>query len=128
MSEMIYCQGPKCHEYRTKDRIRGPKGDKHYETRRRSSFYYGKGNFCDQRCMYDWIDKHIEHGLDHFGRIHEPKRVGCDSAWYKDYNYRYGGLADQHYIVNDLLGRRISITQEQYNNCTTDNIKDLITS
>jgi len=33
---MKYCQGPKCHEYRTKDRIRGPKGDKHYETRKRS--------------------------------------------------------------------------------------------
>ena len=22
-----YCQGPKCHEYHTKDRIRGHKGD-----------------------------------------------------------------------------------------------------
>ena len=60
---MKYCQGPLCHTYTTKDRIRGSKGDKHYETRKRSSFYYGKGNFCDQRCMYDWIDKHIEHGL-----------------------------------------------------------------
>jgi len=29
MSEMKYCQGPKCHEHKTKDRIRGPKGDKH---------------------------------------------------------------------------------------------------
>ena len=27
-----------CHEYKTKDRIRGSKGDKHYETRKRSSF------------------------------------------------------------------------------------------
>ena len=60
---MKYCQGPLCHTYKTKDRIRGPKGDKHYETRKRSSFYYGKGNFCDQRCMYDWINKHIEHAL-----------------------------------------------------------------
>ena len=33
MSEMKYCQGPKCHTYHTKDRIRGHKGDKHYETR-----------------------------------------------------------------------------------------------
>ena len=44
MSEMKYCQGPKCHEYHTKDRIRGSKGDKHYETRKRSSFYYMNGN------------------------------------------------------------------------------------
>ena len=75
---MKYCQGPICHEHKTKDRIRGPKGAKRYETRRRSSFYYGKGNFCDQRCMYDWIDKHIEHGLDHFGRITEPRVLTQD--------------------------------------------------
>ena len=127
---MKYCQGPKCHEYRTKDRIRGPKGDKHYETRKRSSMYYGSGNFCDQRCMYDWVNKHIDHALDHFGRIHEPKRVDCDSAWYKDYTYHYDHTNNRsnnsHYIANDLLGRRISITQEQYNNCNTNNIKDLV--
>ena len=112
---MKYCQGPKCHEYKTKDRIRGPKGDKHYETRKRSSFYYGKGNFCDQRCMYDWIDKHIEHGLDHFGRIHEPKRLGCDSAWYKscDWRHRSEGTS-RYYFVNELLGERRPITQQQY--------------
>ena len=117
---MKYCQGPSCHEYKTKDSIRGSKGDKHYETRKRSSFYYGKGNFCDQRCMYDWVDKHIEHALDHFGTIHEPKRVGCDSAWYKDYRWRSGGNHD-HYFINDLLGQRISITQQQYDdkNLTT---------
>ena len=121
---MKYCQGPKCHEYTTKDRIRGSKGDKHYETRKRSSFYYGKGNFCDQRCMYDWIDKHIEHGLDHFGRTTEPKRIAADSAWYKDskYNYNNGSNSNyDHYFVNDLLGERRSITEQQYNdmNLTT---------
>ena len=113
---MKYCQGPKCHEYTTKDRIRGPKGDKHYETRRRSSFYYGNGNFCDQRCMYDWVNKHIDHALDHFGRIHEPKRTGCDSAWHKicDWNSTYNGGTPRHYFVNDLLGERRPITQQQY--------------
>ena len=42
---MRYCQGTNCHEYRTKDRIRGTKGNKHYQTRRRSDFYYGRNNF-----------------------------------------------------------------------------------
>ena len=112
---MKYCQAPKCHTYRTKDRIRGSKGDKHYETRRRSSMYYGKGNFCDQRCMYDLIDKHIEHGLDHFGRIHEPKRTDASGAWYKSYDYRgYRNEPNRHYIVNDLLGERKPITEQQY--------------
>ena len=107
-----YCQGTKCHQYRTKDRIRGTKGNKSYQTRRRSSFYYGNGNFCSQNCMYDWINQNIEHALNHFGRITEPKKVMCDQAWYKQYDWRNG---TNHYFVNDLLGQRIPITEQQYN-------------
>jgi len=114
--QMKYCQGPKCHEHRTKDRIRGSKGDKHYETRKRSSFYYGKGNFCCQTCMYEWFTMYGTRAIDHFGRIHEPKRTGCDSAWHKicDWNSTYNGGTPRHYFVNDLLGQRILITQQQY--------------
>jgi len=114
MSQLKLCQGPLCHTYKTKDRIRGSKGEKHYETRRRSSFYYGSGNFCCQTCMYDWINKHIKQALDHFGRIHEPKRQDASGAWYKDYKWRSGGQHD-HYFINDLLGERRPITQAQYN-------------
>jgi len=114
---MKYCQGTKCHQYRTKDRIRGTKGNKSYQTRRRSSFYYGKGNFCSMQCMNDWLQKNIEHALNHFGRTTEPKKVMCDQAWYKDckYNYNNGSNSNyDHYIVNDLLGQRIPITEQQY--------------
>ena len=110
---MKYCQGPSCHEYKTKDRIRGPKGDKHYETRKRSSFYYGKSNFCSLNCQNDWFRKFGERAVDHFGRIHEPKRQDASGAWYKDYTWSSGGNYD-HYFKNDLLGQRISITEQQY--------------
>jgi hypothetical protein len=111
---MKYCQGNKCHEYRTKDRIRGTKGEKSYQTRRRSNMYYGNGNFCCQTCLYDWINKHIEQALDHFGRTTEPKKVLCDQAWYKD--WKYGTNSNNTYfLLNDLLGQRIPITQSQYN-------------
>ena len=113
MSELNYCQGPMCHTHKTKDRIRGPKGYKQYETRKRTSFYYGNGNFCDQRCMYEWFTMYGQRAVDHFGRIHEPKRTGCDTAWYKDYRWT-SGQNYNHYLVNDLLGERISITQQQY--------------
>ena len=115
---MKYCQGPKCHEYKTKDRIRGSKGDKHYETRKRTSFYYLGGNACDVRCQNDWFELHGQRAVDHFGRIHEPKRTGCDSAWYKDYKYSHSNGRDtnyDHYFVNDLLGQRISISEQLYN-------------
>ena len=125
MSQLKYCQGPKCHEHRTKDRIRGPKGDKHYETRKRSSFYYLGGNACDMRCQSDWFEKFGKMALDHFGRIHEPKRTDANSAWYKDYKYNYTGdrLRDTntYFFVNDLLGERRPITKQQYDdkNLTT---------
>ena len=111
---MKYCQGPSCHEYKTKDRIRGHKGDKHYETRKRSSFYYGQDNFCSLNCQNDWFNKFGDMAINHFGRIHEPKRADASGAWYKDYDWRGGG-GMHHYIVNDLLGERRPITEAQYN-------------
>jgi len=116
---MKYCQGTKCHEYKTKDRIRGCKGDKHYETRKNKSFY--NGEFCSMMCRDDWFNKFGKRAVDHFGRIHEPKRTGCDGAWYKDYTWRHDGHL--HYFVNDLLGERRPITEQQYQdeNYTTPN-------
>ena len=100
---MKYCQGPKCHEYKTKDRIRGHKGDKHYETRKRSGFYYLNGN----------------RAIDHFGRIHEAKRTDASGAWYKDYLWDRSHTGDgsryNHFFINDLLGERRPITEQQYN-------------
>jgi len=116
VSQLKYCQGPICHEHKTKDRIRGPKGDKHYETRKRSHFYYG-GNFCSLNCQDDWFREYGNRAVDHFGRIREAKRTGCDSAWYKDCKYNYNNGSNRnydHYLVNDLLGERIPITQQQY--------------
>jgi len=119
---MRYCQGPKCHEYRTKDRIRGSKGDKHYETRKRSHFYYLNGNACSMICQNDWFVKFGNMALDHFGKLHTPKRTDASGAWYKDYTWRHSSDGGhQHYFINDLLGERRPISQAQYNdeNLTT---------
>ena len=115
---MKLCQGPKCHTYHTKDRIRGPKGDKHYETRKRSSMYYGNDNFCTYTCERDWWSQFGEQAVNHFGRIHEPKRQDASGAWYKsyDWNARRNGEQYTHYFVNDLLGERRPITEQEYNN------------
>ena len=118
MSELKYCQGPKCHTYKTKDRIRGSKGDKHYETRKRSRLYYLGGNACSTICERDWYNKFGNLAVDHFGRIHEPKRTGADDAWYKDVKFRHsdtGYSRYDHFLVNDLLGERRPITEQQYN-------------
>ena len=108
---MRYCQGTQCHTYHTKDRIRGQKGDKHYETRKGILYH---GEFCSMLCQNDWLTKFAARAIDHFGRTHEPKRTDCDSAWYKDYDWRANGHL--YYFINDLLGQRIPITKQQYDN------------
>ena len=123
---MKYCQGPECHTHKTKDRIRGHKGDKHYETRKRSQFYYLGGNACSMMCERDWFNQFGALALRHFGMIHEPKRNGCNNAWYKDSTYNYNGGGNSYstyYFINDLLGERRPITEQQYQdeNLTTPN-------
>ena len=118
---MRYCQGTQCHTYHTKDRIRGMKGDKHYETRKGILYH---GEFCSMRCQDDWLTKFASRDIDHFGRTHEPKRTDASGAWYKDYKWvrqDSNRTVYNHYFVNDLLGQRISITEQQYDN------KDLTT-
>ena len=109
---MKYCQGPICHEHKTKDRIRGSKGDKHYETRRRSHMYYN-GEFCSLNCQDDWLRVHGKQAIDHFGRTTEAKRTDASGAWYKDYKWHSSGN-HIHFFVNDLLGERRPITEQQY--------------
>ena len=112
---MKYCQGPKCHTYYTKDRIRGPKCDKHYQTRRRSSFYYLGGNACSMQCQNDWFDKFGEQAIDHFGRIHEPIKLTEENAWYKDYDYDWQSRTNSNWrMINRLTKEIRPITQQQY--------------
>ena len=112
-----YCQGPECHTYFTQDRVKGPKGNKTNQTRRRSSFYYGNGNFCDMRCQNDWINKYIERGLDHFGRLTHAKHLTEDNAWYKDYDYNWRDENNQQSnwrFVNKITKEERPLTEEQY--------------
>jgi len=116
MSEMKFCQGTKCHQYQTKDRIKGTKGSKTYQTRRRTSMYYGRGNFCDQRCLYDWVAQYIEQGLDRFGRTTQAKHLTEDNAWIKDYDYNgWNNQPDEYYFVNAITRERRPLTEQQYN-------------
>ena len=114
---MKYCQGPKCHTYKTKDRIRGPKGAKVYQTRRRTDFYYLQGNACSMTCERDWFEKFGDQAVDHFGRIHEPTKLTEDNAWVKDYDHDWrSGTTSNWRWVNHLNNQRIPMTEEQYNN------------
>jgi len=116
MSELKLCQGPKCHTYFTKDRLKGPKDNKTYQTRRRSSMYYGSGNFCSMQCYNDWAEIFSARAIDHFGRLTEPKHLTEENAWTKDYDYNgWNNTPDNYYFVNGITKEQRPITREQYN-------------
>ena len=112
--QMKYCQGPKCHTYRTKDRIRGPKGAKYYQTRRRSYLMFDA--FCSQRCFIDWFEVYGERAVNHFGRIHEPITLTEDNAWRKLQRYYNPRNVNNFYWYNGLTEQELPLTEEQYNN------------
>jgi len=116
MSELKLCQGPKCHQHQTKDRLKGPKDNKTYQTRRRSSMYYGSGNFCSMQCYNDWAEIFSDRAIDHFGRLTEPKHLTEENAWTKDYDYNgWNNTPDNYYFVNGITKEQRPITREQYN-------------
>jgi len=112
MSELKYCQGPSCHTYSTNDRLKGTKGNKTNQTRRRSSLNYGE--FCDTRCEHAWLSKYATQAVNHFGRLNEVKHLVEDNAWRKSYNYHHDRPHD-YYTVNTITKEQRPLTETQYN-------------
>jgi hypothetical protein len=113
MSELKLCQGPKCHQYHTKDRLKGMKDNKTYQTRRRSSMYYGTGNFCSMQCYSDWANEFIDRAIDHFGRLTEPKHLNENNAWQKTYDW--DSNQDMFYVYrNGITKEQRPLTKAQY--------------
>jgi len=111
-----YCQGPNCHTYNTQDRLKGPKGNKTYQTRRRSNLNYFD-EFCDRRCFEDWFRKYGTQAVDHFGRLTEPKHLTEHNAWQKTYDWS-GGYDDDHRVYvyrNGITKEQRPLTEEQFN-------------
>jgi len=115
MSQLKYCQGPRCHTYDTQDRKKGPKDNKRNETRRRSSFYYLDGNACSMQCQADWFDVYGSRALQHFGYLTQPRVLTRDNAW----SVRRDWNNDNHYAYNYLTAERRPLTQQQYDSDTT---------
>jgi len=109
-----YCQGPKCHTYMTKDRKRGMKGSKYFQTRTMGRYGYGDNHFCTTICQGDWWAKHGQHAVDHFGRLHEPIKLTAENAWIKDYDYGWGEGERNYRFENKLTNERIPLTEAQY--------------
>jgi hypothetical protein len=115
-----YCQSHKCHTYDTKDRKRGSKDNRTNQTRRRSDFYYGGGNFCSMNCYNDWASDFMERAIDQIsGRINEPYILTEENAWQKRYRYNWDSNVGGNYQIiyfwyNSLTEQRIDITKQEF--------------
>ena len=115
MSDLKFCQGPSCHTYHTQDRLKGIKGSKTYQTRRRSSFYYLGGNACSTICQDDWFQKFGEQAINHFGRTTQAKHLTEDNAWYKGYDWDSNYENRSYVYRNGITKEQRPLTEAQYN-------------
>ena len=108
-----YCQGPECHQHQTKDRVKGTKGNKTNQTRRRSHFYYGNGNFCSTWCQNNWFQKFGNRAIDHFGRLTKAKHLTEHNAWTKTCDWNRND--DIIYVYrNSITNEQRPLTKAQY--------------
>ena len=79
MSNYNWCHGPKCHEHRTQDRIRGVKGNKVLRTRKIPQNNWNANNmfshFCSQGCWNEFAYAH----WDEFIRLH-PRTEALETS------------------------------------------------
>ena len=115
MSSLKFCQGIYCHTYKTQDRIKGMKGNKTFQTRRRSSFYYGDSNFCSMNCWNDWFCKFGNRAIEHFGRTTKAKHLMENNAWVKDYDYNWSNSTTSNWRYENKITKEIRpLTREQF--------------
>ena len=63
MSDYIWCHGPKCHERKTSNRVRGVKGSKVLRTVKINVRNYREGMwnyFCDHTCLMRFMFTHYQ--------------------------------------------------------------------
>ena len=113
MSNLKFCQGPECHTYHTQDRLKGTKGNKTFQTRRRSYLHYGE--FCDTRCYNDWFLKYGTKAVDHFGRLNEVKHLTEENAWHKSWDWD-SSYDNRTYVFRNAITKETRpLTESQYN-------------
>ena len=90
------CQGPECHTYDTQSRVRGVKGAKVLRTRNAryeidNSYTWSspwEQYFCDERCMNNWLAKHMTQLINYVGINTKPKEspISIEQTKHKAWN------------------------------------------
>ena len=110
-----WCQNSKCANKQTQNQLRGTKGHKYYQSNRASRWYV---YWCSRGCREEWWEENKDTCIRAVGLRIEPVKIPMESAWSKNYNFRWNNTSnnrnDEHYLENKLMGIRIPITEAQY--------------
>ena len=117
-----WCQNPRCPEKKNSNQIRGTKGKKYYQSNKTSQWLK---YWCTNNCREEWWREHRDTCIRAVGLRVEPVKLPMESAWSKNYNYRWNNTSndrnDDHYLENKLMGIRIPITEQQYESISWSN-------
>jgi len=120
--DTTWCQNPRCPEKKNSNQIRGTKGKKYYQSNKTSQWLK---YWCTNNCREEWWREHRDTCIRAVGLRVEPVKLPMESAWSKNYNYRWNNTSnennDEHYLENKLMGIKIPITEHQYNSISYSN-------
>ena len=100
MAEYHWCHGPNCHKRNTTTRVRGVKGNKVLRTVKIRQTGWTRDTrweyFCDQTCLHDFINKHIQE----FIRLHPRTEcletpIEVEKVKHEGYDSRWGRIGDR---------------------------------
>ena len=115
MSNITWCQNPKCPEKQTSGQVRGTKGKKYYQSNKAGG-YLG-GLCCTQGCADTWANIYSPYILS--GRtipvIREAIKVNMENSWNVRFDYLSyrDNRSDKYYLVNELHNIEHEITRRQ---------------
>ena len=114
--DTTWCQNPRCPERKVSTQIRGTKGHKYYQSNLVRA--YGYKYWCSMGCREEWWEENKDTCIRAVGLRIEPVKIPKESAWSKNYNFRWNNTLNtrnvEHYLENKLMGIRIPITEQQY--------------
>ena len=96
MTDFNWCHGPKCHTFKTQDRVRGVKGSKVLRTRKIKINNWNRNTpwslYCSQGCYNDFFKEYVNEIVAIAPRtecletpIHDPKKNTTTT----EYGYTY---------------------------------------
>ena len=114
MSNITWCQNPKCPEKKNSNQIRGVKGKKYYQSNKASQWLE---YWCTNSCREEWWREHRDTCLRAVGLRTEPVKVNMENAWLIESDYQsssdYGESHWLYFLVNKLNNVRHHITKQQ---------------